>query len=227
MHPPDQRKYTREAPRMSAQEESLRKSQYTTNADALDPFPAGIPRPDHARNWGRKTESVLAARRLTDIVQGKITPGIFPPIVGRPPKTEKATVDPKKGVFCTGCPHKNRQGEILKCACDPREELHGGMKVLRLMAWTDPDLAKLTETRAQFAKLLGITAKPLPKIEKPLQPFGRGNGGGRGGRGGGRGGRGSPQNAADVEEIIELSTATTLQLVDLCYPGIVPLFCPG
>ena len=444
---------------MSAQEESLRKSQYTTNADALDPFPAGIPRPDHARNWGRKTESVLAARRLTDIAQGKITPGIFPPIwsarsikdpeplpegasfrdkaayeswackieerkghnkqiklqretywrdknnelftlltdsmmhtnpglreilrskyhtgdgyydgaaalkfvelwllmlqrdspqndfyekaariiqdkrlpegcgdrefqavcrrfaydinpflrapytgeqlgefvinkilpraydeaaerlldelrkedllgeyevvlnrcsrivqrrasakaptgaahaidvaagfveaqqppenevdiaaagtggAGRPPKTEKATVDPKKGVFCTGCPHKNRQGEILKCACDPREELHGGMKVLRLMAWTDPDLAKLTETRAQFAKLLGITAKPLPKIEKPLQPFGRGNGnGGRGGRGGGRGGRGSPQNAADVEEIIELIELVSLvELVD-------------
>jgi hypothetical protein len=65
---------------MSAQEETLRKAQYTTNADALDPFPAGIPRPDHARNWGRKTESVLAARRLTDIAQGKITPGIFPPI---------------------------------------------------------------------------------------------------------------------------------------------------
>ena len=444
---------------MSAQEETLRKAQYTTNADALDPFPAGIPRPDHARNWGRKTESVLAARRLTDIAQGKITPGIFPPIwsarsikdpeplpegasfrdkaayeswackieerkghnkqiklqretywrdknnelftlltdsmmhtnpglreilrskyhtgdgyydgaaalkfvelwllmlqrdspqndfyekaariiqdkrlpegcgdrefqavcrrfaydinpflrapytgeqlgefvinkilpkaydeaaerlldelrkedllgeyevvlnrcsrivqrrasakaptgaahaidvaagfveaqqppenevdiaaagtggAGRPPKTEKATVDPKKGVFCTGCPHKNRQGEILKCACDPREELHGGMKVLRLMAWTDPELAKLTETRAQFAKLLGITAKPLPKIEKPLQPFGRGNGnGGRGGRGGGRGGRGSPQNAADVEEIIELIELVSLvELVD-------------
>ena len=69
---------------------------------------------------------------------------------------------------------------------------------------------------SQFAKLLGITAKPLPKIEKPLQPFGRGNGnGGRGGRGGGRGGRGSPQNAADVEEIIELIELVSLvELVD-------------
>jgi hypothetical protein len=53
----------------------------TVNANAsLEEFPAGLPRPDHARNWGRSAESVLAQRGLTDVSQGKITPGTFEPL---------------------------------------------------------------------------------------------------------------------------------------------------
>ena len=53
----------------------------TVNANTtLEEFPAGLPRPDHARNWGRSAESVLAQRGLTDVSQGKITPGTFEPL---------------------------------------------------------------------------------------------------------------------------------------------------
>ena len=66
------------------------KTEPTSVKSGLKPFPAGIPRPDQARDYGVDLERVCADERLTDVARGKITPGIF-----KPHWSEAAVADPE------------------------------------------------------------------------------------------------------------------------------------
>jgi len=64
----------------------------------------------------------------------------------------KKPIDPKRGVFCPGCPHKSRDGRALDCLSDPRKKFDGNLRILRRIAAKDPGLVKLAEVRKERAK---------------------------------------------------------------------------
>jgi hypothetical protein len=41
-------------------------------------FPSGLPKPHHARDWGRSLESALAQQELTDVARRELPAGLFP-----------------------------------------------------------------------------------------------------------------------------------------------------
>ena len=120
----------------------------------------------------------------------------------KPAGGPKKQVDPRKDVFCPGCPHKTKDGRVLNCLSDPSKTFEPTLRILRRMVASDPGLAKLKQKRAENAKALGMTAKALPDVK----PFPPGGGSGNNGGGGGGGSSGTPSTPA-VIELVELVAA--------------------
>ena len=148
----------------------------------------------------RATKAAAAAPMVAELEmmfaesEAKASPELPEDVEGMPfqQNKPKKAIDPKRGVFCPGCPHKSRDGRALECLSDPRKKFDGHLRILRRIAAKDPGLVKLAEVRNERAKVLGITAVPLPEIKKSL-----GDGGGGGGK---------PTNIAlvDLVELVAL-----------------------
>ena len=76
-------------------------------------FPAGLPKPHAARDWGLSIESALASRGLTDIALKQIPAGRFDPLWS-PEALEEPPPLPEHATFKDKMSHRSMMDEVRK-----------------------------------------------------------------------------------------------------------------